>query len=159
MKKTIFYLSLMATLLVSSFVLGSCSNNDEDEPEKPSNPLVGTWTVISTDDNDEESAITYITSLTFKDDGSIIGTWSNADEWDTFKRNPDGSVTPLNYYMRYTLNENSLRIDMGEDHPDDDSLLGTITFSGKNATYTYHWLDYYGEWEDDIVYTIKLKKQ
>ena len=139
MKKTIFYLSLMATLLVSSFVLGSCSNNDEDEPEKPSNPLVGTWTVISTDDNDEESAITYITSLTFKDDGSIIGTWSNADEWDTFKRNPDGSVTPLNYYMRYTLNENS--------------------FSGKNATYTYHWLDYYGEWEYDIVYTMKLKKQ
>jgi len=135
MKKTFFFMSLLLGLLVSSFALTACGD-DDDKENTSSNSLVGTWTVTSSDDRDLEA-----NSFTFYADGSM-----------TFPNMKSG------YYMRYTYNGNSLRIDMGNGKPD-DSLIGTVVITGNSATYTYHWADYYGKWESDDVYTMKLTKQ
>lgn len=135
MKKTIFFLSLMVGLFVSSFAFMACSSDNDDEVSSDS--LVGTWIVTSTDDED----IPFNTSLTIHANGNI--TYPGMQSGD---------------YLHYTITGTSLRIDMGEDGPD-DSLLGTFTLSGNNLTYTYHWKDYDGKWESDKVYTLKLTKK
>ena len=126
---------------VDSVVFASSSDSSND------NPLVGTWIVKDVAD---EADIWFI-QITLKSDGT--GSIVSDDEEEDYE-----DIDDSNYYVRWTINGNTLRIDMGEGHPD-DSLIGTYTLNGNTLTYSFHWKDYDGKWEGETNYTMILERK
>lgn len=138
MKKTSFILSLLLGLFVTTFALTACGSDDDNGGGGNSNPIVGTWTIKGfTGEADDLD----FTSITFKSNGDV-----------------DYPGKESGYYMKWTASGNTLRIDMGEGKAD-DAIIGTYTINGNTATYSYHWMDSDGKWEDDTVYTMILEKK
>ena len=144
MKKTSFILSLLLGLFVTTFALTACGGDDDDDNGGGggSNSLVGTWIIKSVNDSD-----IWFPQITLKSDGSGI-----------IPEDILESEELEDYYVKWTVNGNTLRIDLGEGGPD-DSLVGTYTLNGKTLTYSYHWKDYYGKWEDDVTHTMTLERK
>ena len=126
----------MALLAVALCVnLSACS--DDDEGQGQGGPLAGTTWRIATS---EEGAGMVGIEITFRSDG-------------TFAMSRDGWA-----YSKWSLDGDVLTLTVGESGPD-DYMEGTVIINGDDATYTYHWGDVDGEWEDNVSYTMTLRKQ
>lgn len=121
---------MVLVAIVMSVNFAACSDDDDESGTS----IEGTWKFTSSTDEDLRSG-----SFTFKSDGSMI--------WD------DGEETSSN--NTYALKGNNLKIVLEQD----DYLEGTISISGKQATYKYTWHDNDGKWNDDTEYTMTLVKQ
>ena len=137
--KKIYSMMMVLAMMVAVLNFTACSSDDE----KNDNPLVGTWIVKSAD---HESDI-WFTQITLKSDGS--GNIVSDDE----------EIDDSNCYVRWTVNENTLKIDLGEEGQPDDSLVGTYIINGNTLTYSFHWKDYDGKWESETIYTMILTKK
>ena len=125
-------MALLAVVLCANFA--ACSDDDEDEP---SNTLAGTtWEIKSSSENNEMIGI----EITFKSDG-------------TFAMSRNGWT-----YSNWSLNGEVLTLTVGEGIPD-DYMRGSISINENTATYTYHWGDVNGKWEDNENYTITLQRR
>lgn len=133
----------MVTALVVT--IAACSG-DDDEKSSDETGLVGTWTITSVDDEEIP-----FSTISFTKDGKVTVADIKSDPKE------DDPWEPWTY-SHYTVNGNSLRIDVGEGHAD-DSLIGTFTITGNNATYTYHWGDYDGKWESNDIHIMSLRKK
>ena len=134
MKKFKFLIFTLFTVL-SCISLVSCSDDDDDKSNSFEN---FSWRVVTSDDEDD-FPVGMI--LTFKSDGNAtfiapVG-WKPEEPGDVFGWQ----------YAKWARNENELTIVLGEDEPD-DKVVGSFVIKGKNATYTYHWADYYGYWDN-----------
>ena len=120
--------------LVLSVGIVACSDDDDDNK---SNALVGTtWKIMSAS---EDNGLVGI-EITFKSDGTFV---MSRDGWT---------------YAKWSLKGETLTLTVGEGMPD-DYMKGAISIDGNNASYTYHWGDVEGEWEDEDSYTMTLQKQ
>ena len=137
--KKIYLMMMVLAMMVAVLNFTACSSDDE----KNDNPLVGTWIVKDV----AHEADIWFTQITLKSDGSgsIVS--------------DDKEIDDSNYYVRWTVNENTLKIDLGEEGQPDDSLVGTYTINGNTLTYSFHWKDYDGKWEDETIYTMVLTKK
>ncbi len=131
-------LALLAIVMSVSFI--ACSSDDDDNNDS----LAGTtWKVVSVDNGHDDST-------------DLIGT--------TATLNADGTVTfnPKNVwtYSHWTLNDNTLKIVLGEGHPD-DYVEGTLSINGNSATWDCYWADVDGHWthKDDTHTIVHLQKQ
>ena len=108
-------MALLSIVMSVSFI--ACSNDDGDN-KKASTKLVGTtWKVTSVDNADEDfNGWTNVTA-TFNENGTV-----------TFNPNTGWN------YTRWTLNDKTLKIVVGEDAAD-DYIEGTISINGKSATW------------------------
>lgn len=137
MKKYVF---LLLAIVVTSFAFISCSDDGDGKDAS----LVGTtWKVTSVDNADGD----------FDD-------WTNATV--TFNKNGTVTINPFTgcNYTRWTLNDKTLKIVLGEDEAD-DYIEGTISINGKSATWNCYWADVDGKWtnKDKTHATIHLQKQ
>lgn len=130
LKLPLFFVSL----IMMSFV--SCSK-DDDNPD--SNELSGTtWTVLTATEDTEFIGA----SITFNKNGNV----SFSDVEDAWS------------YAKWSVSNNKLKIILGEGEPD-DYIEGSFVINGKNATYTYSWYDYDGEWGGEDTYIMTLVKK
>lgn len=138
MMKTLRLIEMALLAIVMSVSFIACSN------EEASTSLVGTtWKVTSVDNGDVSlNDLTNVT-VTFNENGTV-----------TF--NPKTVHT----YTLWTLNDNTLKIVLGEDEAD-DYIEGTISINGKSATWDCYWADVYGQWthKDEPHATVHLQKQ
>ena len=131
--KTLRFLGMTLLMVMLAVNFTACSD-DEDEP---SNTLAGTtWEIKSSSENNEMIGI----EITFKSDG-------------TFAMSRNGWT-----YSNWSLNGEVLTLTVGEGIPD-DYMRGSISINENTATYTYHWGDVNGEWEDNENYTITLQRR
>lgn len=137
--KTLRYIGIAIFAVVMCVNFAACSSDDNEEND--SNTLVGTWKITAAD---EEEMINVI--VTFKQDGSATFTSSN----------PDFDSWP---YIKYTYNNNNLKIYFSESPTPDDLIEGPLTINGNTATYQYTWKDAAGKWEDDQKYNMSLQRQ
>lgn len=109
-----------------------------------STSLVDTiWKVISVDNADGDFDDWTNVTVTFNENGTV-----------TFNPNTGWN------YTRWTLNDNTLKIVVGEDEAD-DYVEGTISINGKSATWNCYWADVNGHWtnKDETHMTVHLQKQ
>ncbi len=132
-------MALLAIVLSVSFI--ACSSDNDDN----NGSLVGTtWKVVSIDN-------------AYHDDSEgLIGATGTLNADGTVTLNPKSDWT----YSHWTLNDNTLKIVLGQGHPD-DYVEGTISISGNSATWDCYWADVYGQWnhKDWTHIIVHLQKQ
>lgn len=143
MMKTLKLIGMALFAIVMSVSFIACSNDDDDDKEASTSLVGTTWKVTSVDNADEDfNGWTNVTA-TFNEDGTV-----------TF--NPNAGWN----YTRWTLNDKTLKIVVGEDAAD-DYIEGTISINGKSATWNCYWADVDGNWtnKDKTHATVHLQKQ
>ena len=131
-------MALLAVVMSISFI--ACSSDNDDDKETLSGT---TWKFVSIDNADEDFNEWTGSTATFNADGTV-----------SFK--PD---TGWNY-TRWTLNDNTLKIVLGEKAAD-DYIEGTLSISGTSASWNCYWADVDGEWtnKDKTHAIVHLQKQ
>lgn len=131
--RTLRFIGMALFALVLCVNFAACS----DDEEESSNTLAGTtWKITSSTEDD-----------------GIIGTEITFNSNGTFAMSRNGWT-----YSTWLLNGEELTLIVGESVPD-DYMRGVISVNGNAATFTYHWGDVDGEWEDNENYTMTLQKQ
>ena len=129
----------MLGLLVSATLFTACGGDDNDDGGNPpqSNPVVGTWKVISSDYKD----VTVGAQITFNNDGSA-----------SIKDNHENIV--------YKVTENTLEIDFLNKETKNLKVgyKGEYTISGKTGYWEFIIYER-GQWWEDHVYHATLEKQ
>lgn len=126
-------------LVLIGFALSTAVTSCKDDDKEPSSDgLAGTTWKITSDTGDE---VSIGMKVTFKSDGNI--NFSPANDWT---------------YAKWSMTGNKLKMVLGEGEPD-DYMEGTFVINGNNATYTYSWYDYDGEWGGEDTYVMTLTKQ
>lgn len=133
--KTLKFMCMALCAMVLCTGFSSCSKDDDDNKGgNASNPLIGTWKVISSDDMDADA------TFTFNSNGTVT---TSDKEWN------DGGVW-------YTVNGNTLKIDFRHD----DYTYGIYSIDGNTAVYQYSWYDIKEETKDgEYHYSMTLQKQ
>lgn len=143
MMKTLRLIEMALLVIVMSVSFNACSN-DDDENKEASTSLVGTtWKVTSVDNA-----------------GGYFNHWTNAT--GTFNKNGTLTINPKTgwNYTRWTLNDKTLKIVVGENAAD-DYIEGTISINGKSAEWDCYWADVDGKWtnKDKPHAIVHLQKQ
>lgn len=85
-------MAIVAVIMSVNFT--ACSDDDEDD--KQSNTIIGTWEVTGDSDSDEEyNAIGEI--YTFYSNGTVLNEWENDFYTYNYKLNSDNTILSINY--------------------------------------------------------------
>ena len=143
MMKTLRLIGMALLAIVMSVSFIACSSDDNDDKEASTSLVGTTWKVTSVDNADEDFDGWTNVTATFNENGTV-----------TFNPNPGWG------YTRWSLNDKTLKIVVGEDAAD-DYIEGTISISGKSASWNCYWADVDGSWtnKDKTHATVHLQKQ
>ncbi len=85
-------MAIVAVIMSVNFT--ACSDDDEDD--KQSNTIIGTWEVTGDSDSDEEyNAIGEI--YTFYSNGTVLNEWENDFYTYNYKLNSDNTILSIDY--------------------------------------------------------------
>ena len=126
-------------MLVATFSLTFTACSDDDDEPNDKNLAGTSWQILS-DSEDYELALAG-TIITFGKDGNCA--FSPQQHWT---------------YAKWSVSNDKLKIVLGEGEPD-DYMEGDFVISGKNATFTYSWYDWDGDWGGEDTAVMKLQKK
>jgi len=130
----------MLGLLVSATLFTACGGDDNDDGGNPpqSNPVVGTWKVMSSDYKD----FTVGAQITFKNDGTAT---LGKEIHENIVYKVTGNTLEIDFLSKET---NNLKC----------AYKGEYTISGKTAYWEFILYEK-GQWWEDHVYHATLEKQ
>ncbi|WP_270611873.1 hypothetical protein [Bacteroides intestinalis] len=92
--KTLRFIGMAIVAVIMSVNFTACSDDDEDD--KQSNTIIGTWEVTGDSDSDEEyNAIGEI--YTFYSNGTVLNEWENDFYTYNYKLNSDNTILSIDY--------------------------------------------------------------
>ena len=92
--KTLRFIGMAVIAVIMSVNFTACSDDDEDD--KQSNTIIGTWEVTGDSDSDEEyNAIGEI--YTFYSNGTVLNEWENDFYTYNYKLNSDNTILSIDY--------------------------------------------------------------